>query len=327
MRKIIFFLAALIPWTLASSSQAQTVSQLAIITTSTGGANLHVINSNGTAQKKITQLEYPQNSFEAIAWSPDGTQLAARLKEGRNWDIYAMGADGNNRIKITDDSNIDRAPAFSPDGRKVAFVSLPANEFGSLRAGATADIYVVDADGSNRVQLTDDEFNNQTPAWSPDGTLITFVSNRDGNYEVYVMGADGSNPVRLTDGPNQEGIPTFSPDGSKILFFSEDCSAGCNQRSDIVVMNVDGSDKIFLTDSPDSDAVPSFSPDGRQIAFASNRDGKYDIYLMNADGSNVSNLTNTPDINEISPVWSPVLGPSATLIEAISWGQIKNASR
>ncbi|UCC48931.1 MAG: PD40 domain-containing protein, partial [Gemmatimonadota bacterium] len=73
------------------------------------------------------------------------------------------------------------------------------------------EIYVMNADGSNPVRLTDNPAGDYEPAWSPDGTRIAFMSYRDGNYEIYVMEADGSNPARLTDNPAGDNHPAWSP--------------------------------------------------------------------------------------------------------------------
>ena len=76
-----------------------------------------------------------------------------------------------------------------------------------------AEVYVMDADGSNQTRLTDNPASDTVPAWSPDGTKIAFQSGRDGNNEVYVMDADGSNQTRLTNNPAGNTVPAWSPVG------------------------------------------------------------------------------------------------------------------
>ncbi len=107
-------------------------------------------------------------------------------------NIYTMNTDGTNRIKLAQGSN----PSWSPDGTKIVY------SFGLGRfRGDVKDIYIIDANGANRVNLTKGRHKrNGVPAWSPDGTRIAFVSNRDDNNEIYVMNADGriSKTLRCT---------------------------------------------------------------------------------------------------------------------------------
>ena len=146
-----------------------------------------------------------------------------------------------------------------------------------------------------------------TPAWSPDGRTIVFVSGRDGNGEVYAMDADGTSPRNLTQDPAQDVHPAWSPDGRRIAFVSSRspssrsrCKPGAgacwddlNRQSEIYVMNADGSRKRNLTRRAHDD-YPTWSPDGRRIAFlratGSYRHHGYHVYAVNADGSGLRNL-------------------------------------
>ena len=80
------------------------------------------------------------------------------------------------------------------------------------------EIYVMNTDGSNQQRLTYNSVDDANPTWSPDGTKIAFVTNRDGNYEIYVMNADGSNPQRRTYNTASDGSPAWSHDGTRIAF-------------------------------------------------------------------------------------------------------------
>lgn len=172
--------------------------------------------------------------------------------------------------------------------------------FRSQQVGG-ADIFVMNADGSNPVNLTNGGGFNDNPVISPNGAKIAFASNRDGNFEIYLMNVDGTNLMRLTDNSAVDVEPVFSPDGTKIAFTSNR-----NGNLEIYLMNADGTGMpINLTNHPGGDSQPAFSPDGTKIAFNSNRsDFRGDIFVMNADGSNQTQLT----VNfaaDADPVFSP----------------------
>ncbi len=176
--------------------------------------------------------------------------------------------------------------------------------FWSLRDG-NREIYVMNVDGTNQVNLTNNPAEDNYPAWSPDGTKIAFESFRDGNGEIYVMDSDGTNPVNLTNHPADDGRsswypgPSWSPDGTRIAFVSTR-----DGNDEIYVMGADGTNQTRLTNNPAHDQEPSWSPDGTKIAFHSVRDVNTEIYVMNADGTNQVNLTNNP-ANDYVPSWSP----------------------
>ncbi len=171
--------------------------------------------------------------------------------------------------------------------------------FSSDRDDGNWEIYVMDADGSNPINLTHNPASDSFTSWSPDGTKIAFDSNRDGNGEIYVMNADGKNLQRLTNHLAKDWYPSWSPDGKKIAFMSDR-----NSNYEIYVMDADGKNQINLTKHPGTDSSPSWSPDGTKIAFMSARDGRGEIYVMNADGTDPINLTQNPAF-DTTPSWSP----------------------
>lgn len=169
----------------------------------------------------------------------------------------------------------------------------------SDRNGQT-EIFLMDADGKNSIQLTDNTVDDFAPSFSPDGAKIAFVSRREDIFgDIYMMNVDGGNPVRLTNNSMSDFDPAWSPDGKRIAFFSYR-----DGNAEIYVMNADGSDQLRLTTSPGDDTYPTWSPDGSRIAFTSVQNGNTDVYVMNVDGSGQTRLTDDPAIDR-SPSWSP----------------------
>ena len=148
------------------------------------------------------------------------------------------------------------------------------------------EIYLMNADGSNLRQLTNNDADEWVPTWSPDGTQIAFISQRDGNYEIYVMNANGSGARRLTETVAEEYDPAWSPDGSRIAFWSD-----VDGDREIYVINQDGSGLRQLTTNSLQDDAPDWSPDGPRAVFHSHRADLSQVYVMNADGSNQRALT------------------------------------
>src|SRR2546430_2609261 len=180
------------------------------------------------------------------------------------------------------------AIAGMAEGGKIAFMSFRDGNW---------EIYLMHADGTGLVNLTNNPAQDEWPAWSPDGSRIAFITTRDGNPEIYAVNADGSGSTRITSNPWQYFTPVWSPDGTKIAF------SGYDGSSQIYVVNADGSNVTRLT-SIGSASSPVWSPDGSKIAFASNGDGHGEVYLINADGSGVRNLTNNP-ASDFGPAWRP----------------------
>lgn len=217
------------------------------------------------------------------------SEIAFVSERDSNREIYAMGVDGTNLRRLTNNPANDRDPAWSPDGMRLAFYSD--------REG-NADIYVMGADGGGLRNLTNHPANDYHPTWSPDGKRLAFNSDREGSADIYVINADGSGLVRLTVPGTKNGGQAWSPDGSRIAF-----SSSRDGDDEIYVMNTDGSSQTRLTFSPGNDGAPAWSPDGTQIVFQSNRGGQFEVYVINADGSDLRRLTTTSS-NDWWPEWS-----------------------
>ena len=181
--------------------------------------------------------------------------------------------------------------------------SLPAIAYQSRGPGEQRwSIYVMDSDGGNRTFLAEGQGTFLSrPAWSPDGSKIAYVSDRDGPANIWVIDIDGNESMRLTEHDSKDHSPAWSPDGEWIAFGSVRDAP----YWELYTMRADGTDLQRLTWWEDaSDLWPSWSPDGTRLAFASKRDGNWEIYVMDRDGENLVRLTNHP-ADDTSPAWSP----------------------
>jgi dipeptidyl aminopeptidase/acylaminoacyl peptidase len=219
-----------------------------------GPRNIWVVEPDGSDARAVTQTA--ANDTDP-AWSPNGQRLAYESTRFgmTNSEIFSIGSDGSSERRLTDNTTDDLDPAWSPDGTKIAFTST--------RDG-NKEIYVMNADGSSQVRLTDNggpvnnvlqEFVDENPHWSPDGTKIAFDSTRDGNFEVYVMNADGSDQRRLTDHPAIDANPAFSPDGRLIVFDSSRADAA---DRDLWAMSADGAGAAPLTQIGREEVTPDW---------------------------------------------------------------------
>jgi TolB protein len=274
----------------------------------------------GLAHSRLAFVSDRLGSFR----EPTGS--VRRVKE-----IFVADYDGANERRVTVDGDLDMTPAWSPDGRSLAYTSFRRGfqdvfimPLADLRPGTPAG-----ARGQNRL-----------PAWSPDGARIAFSSNRDGNEEIYVVNADGSNARRLTKHGGIDTAPTWSPGGTQIAFTSDRTG-----RPQIWVMDADGGNLRQLTNEKYCDrpswspgpaneiayvsltttgydievidlaagAVrqltfgrqnesPAFSPNGRHIAFTATRSGGQQIWTMTRTGAGLRQVTHLG--NNSMPAWS-----------------------
>ena len=254
----------------------------------------------------------------------DGERMKGPVADRGISNIYMSDYDGANQVRVTVTPSLDITPAWSPDGKTIAYTSY--------RTGFQDIIvqYIYELRAYAKPAAGTSEKQNYLPAWSPDGTKLAFTSNRDGNPEIYVINRDGSGLRRLTNHAEVDVTPTWSPTGNQIAWTSN--RTGSPQ---IWIMNVDGSGprkitseswcdrptwspapfneiayasrtgagfdiKIFdfansgtkvVTDGIGSNESPAFSPNGRHIAFTSTRAGKEQIFVIDRDGKNLHQVT------------------------------------
>jgi TolB protein len=229
--------------------------------------------------------------------------VASRVIFSSDWDqgkphaytqVFSMSPDGSDVRQITDESGDCSEPAACDDGSKIVF---------TRRSWFGTDIYVMNEDGSDRLNLTHDPFHdNLAPCYCGDGAEIVFESDRSGDHQVWKMNADGANPTRLTGPGRSEDAgfideeesysPDFSHDNEKIVYVR-------GENSEIWMMNSNGSNKVSLHQIG---TTPRFNHVRSLIVFA--RDGE--IFTMHTDGTHVKQLTG--DRGELffsDPAFSP----------------------
>jgi Tol biopolymer transport system component len=213
--------------------------------------------------------------------------------------LYGLDTSGGGEERLTE-AEVDAStpeglffqtdPAWSPDGRRIAFAS---------KRSGTFDLYAMGADGTGTRRLTSTKEDDGQPAWSTDGSRIVFA--RGTSPRLFVMDAAGSGARRLTDDDADEGEPAWSPDGRWIAYVRK--TPGTSIR-ELWLVRPDGSQRRRLTELGSVAQGPTWSPDGRQLAFSSNAGERpFAVHTVGVDGRGLRRLTSGEDA--VEPAWSP----------------------
>jgi len=255
------------------------------------GYDLFIVQPDGTG---LTHLDTNPDRWDGEPrWSPDHCRIlyGADIK-GSNSEIRVINPDGSGMETLVGRNSDDEHwnPAWSPDGRRIAFAVTPkiaAHEMGE------DDIWVANADGSGAEKITGLPGDEHWLAWSPVDDRIAFKAEVTGRNDIFVIKADGSGLTQLTRDQKANTHPAWSPDGTEIAFISNR-----SRYIEIWIMDADGSNPRQITQFgssiPGSPQFLAFSPDGTRLVFSMQPErgtNDKDLYVMNIDGSGLYNLT------------------------------------
>jgi TolB protein len=208
------------------------------------------------------------------------TRLSYVIKDGKRYRLVISDADGQNIRNAMNSSEPIISPSWSPDGKKVAYVSFEDRK---------PVIYIHELATGRRIALSNQKGNNSAPAWSPDGKKLALSLSKDGNTQIYSINADGTGLQRLTRGYTIDTEPQYSADGRYIYFTSD---RGGNPQ--IYRMSAEGEQAEGVkrvTFKQGFVTSPRISPDGKYLAYIANIGGAYRLYLLNLATGDAQALT------------------------------------
>jgi TolB protein len=269
----------------------------------------------GVGSANAAKVPTPTFSRPMENYSPDDTRVVFEaVRDGQACQqVFLANADGADVRLLSSGKGTAGGASFFPDGKRVVYSQSAACSaaLANVPTFPNSDLFVVNADGTGRRQLTRNAGYNGEATVSPDGRTIAFTSTRDGNPNLYSMDAEGNHLTRLTDELGYDGSPLFSPDGQWIAYRAyhpqtpQEIASYHNllkqrqsiEETELWIMRADGTAKRQLTNNA-ADLVPYFSADSKRIVFGtkfghSGESRQFDLYSFRLDGTTLERLTHT----------------------------------
>lgn len=216
-----------------------------------GAWHIHRMDLNDSLSLRIN-LTSDTHHFMSPSYSPDNSQIVftRHNKDWSNGEIGIMDSNGMNlQILAKGRDNGRTQPQFSPDGQKIVYVS---------DIDGNSEIYMIEKNGENRINLTNNLAYDSEPVFSPDGSKIAFVSKRSENFEIYLLSLEDNNLKRLTVNGYYNSQPRFSADGKTIIYLSGKDIYG--EGYDIFAMDLEGKVRRNLTNYPNTNYAYTIKP-------------------------------------------------------------------
>jgi Tol biopolymer transport system component len=237
-------------------------------------------------------------------------KIAYSGSDGQYVEIYTIDPSGGEKFKVTNNTESDVNPAYSPDGKRIAYQSWDG--------GYDEEIITIGSCGRGKFNVTNNFTSDSAPSYSPNGQRIAYRGWEGHGWEIYTINTGGGSEVQLTDNTlHYENRPDYSPDGQNIAY--DGAALPPDYGHEIYTIDPGGGEKFKVTNSTGPAYGPSYSPDGQKIAYAG-RDAltpnaDYEIYTINASGAGRSLLG--------LPLNKPVrLTNNTTHDRSPSWGKM-----
>src|ERR687897_22063 len=234
---------------------------------------------------------YAQPAEANFPGKPGKIAFAGRDAPNGDFELYTINPNGGGKKQLTNNSTNDIEPAYSPNGKKIAYQGYD---------GQDAEIYTINANGGGKKQLTDNSSSDREPSYSPSGKKIAFQGYDGQDTEIYTINAGGGGKQPVTDNSSDDYFPDYAPNGTRIAYTN---NAETGTDEEIYTIKPDGGGKKQLTDNTANDYYPSYSPSGKKIAYVYEAAGTdAEIYTIKPSGGGRTTVADN-STNDDDPYW------------------------